>query len=220
MLYVVGDSNSVYTSPYLLGRPMDNTSLCRIGWTTNDVLDAIDMKGNLPNATTSFVFVGLNDRLTGQDIATNILAIVAALQIRSSQATIFVAPPFCVNVSTPEALCTHRSRAAQIVFNTLRTNGMGSILVIPHLTKTMHSKKNTHALKQGSTNVDPLHLNMTAYMNIANVINEYIKTHPPCTFTNKRSHKAPTVYEAEPAPSPRVAWANARKAYSAQLRPL
>ena len=80
MLYVVGDSNSVYTSQYLIARPMNNTALCKVGWTTEDVLRAIRRRDDLSDATAFFVFVGLNDRLTGEGIASNILQIVSALR--------------------------------------------------------------------------------------------------------------------------------------------
>ena len=209
MLYVVGDSNSVYTSQYLIARPMNNTSLCKVGWTTEDVLRAIRRRDDLSDATTFFVFVGSNDRLTGEGIASNILQIVSALRARrsSTRVNIFLAPPFCVDVATPKSLCQDRRDGAKIVARELGTDGMGSILVTPHITKEMYAKKSTQILKPGSSSVDPLHLNSAAYMNVANVVNEYTVVH---ASSRKRSHKPKRIYEGEPAPPPRVAWALAR----------
>lgn len=205
MLYVVGDSNSVYTSSYLIQRPMDNTSLCKVGWKTEDVLRAVQNKKDLSDATAFFVFVGMNDRLSGEGIASNILQIVSALRARRSSldVKIFLAPPFCVDVSTPTSLCEDRKDAAQRLVRELGRDGMGSVLVTSHVTRNMQAKKTALTLKKGSNKVDPLHLNETAYMNVANVVNEVAVTY---AWTGKRSSKPKKIYEAGPAPPPKVAW--------------
>lgn len=209
MLYVVGDSNAVYTSRYLLSHTIDNVSLCRVGWTTEDVLMAIGRRKDLSDATAFFVFVGMNDRLTGEGIASNVLQIVSALRARrsSTRVNIFLAPPFCVDVATPSTLCTDRRDAAMRVARELGADGLGSTLVTPHVTKHMFARKSAQILKAGSSQVDPLHLSPTAYMNIANIVNGHTVMH---ASQAKRPAKPKKMYEAEPAPPPRVAWAIAR----------
>ena len=207
MLYVVGDSNSVYTSSYLIGE--FNVSLCKVGWTTEDVLRAILRKKDLSDASAFFVFVGMNDRLTGEGIASNVLQIVSALRARrsSTEVRVVLAPPFCVDVATPPTLCADRRDAARRIAREMGAGGMGCILVTPHVTKDMYAKKSVQVLKARSSSVDPLHLSATAYMSIANAVNEYTVAH---ATRSKRSSKPPKLYEGGPAPSPRVAWAMAR----------
>lgn len=194
MLYVVGDSNSVYTSRYLIANPINNSALCKVGWTTEDVLRAIHRRDDLSDATAFFVFVGMNDRLTAEGIASNILQIVSALRAHrsSTRVNIFLAPPFCVDVATSKSLCQDRRDAAKIVARELRAESMGIILVTPHVTKEMYAKKSTQILKPGSSNKDPLHLNPSAYMNVANVVNEFTVLH---ASRSKRPHKPKRVYE-------------------------
>ena len=194
MLYVVGDSNSVYTSQYFITSQVDARSLCRVGWTTEDVLSAVNKKKSLSDATAFFVFLGLNDRLTGESIASNILQIVSVLRARrsSTRVQIFLAPPFCVDAVVPKSLCDDRRKAAKILVRELSSDAMGTVLVTPHITKDMYAKKTAQAQKPGSSRIDPLHLNSTAYMHIANVVNEHA-VHTP--HTAKRVSKRKRVFD-------------------------
>lgn len=213
MLYVVGDSNAVYTSGFLLSAPaVEARTLCRVGWTTADVLAAIRRAGDLSDASAFFVFVGLNDRLTGEALASNILQIVAALRARraSPRVRLFVAPPFCVDGATSQAVCADRRDAAARVVRELDggAGGLGSVLVAPHVTRGMFAKKALRAYKPASTRVDPLHLNATGYMRVADEVNRALRAAP---HAPKRATKPRVRYEAGPAPSPRDAWAAARR---------
>lgn len=208
MLYVVGDSNSVYTSHYIMTDSLNNQTLCRVGWTTEDVLRAVTRAPNLGDVTVFFVFVGLNDQLTGDGIATNVLQIISTLRARRSspRVPIFLAPPFCVKDATPMSQCTDRRDAARRLWRELREDQMGCILLTPHVTREMYAKKEFQVRKPGSKNIDPLHLNASAYMHIANGINQFLLLHTPST---KRKSKPKRIYEAGPAPPPTVAKAMA-----------
>ena len=208
MLFVVGDSNSVFTSQYLLNENV-NRDLCKIGWTSDEVLAQVTKAKHLGHADAFFVFVGMNDRLKGEHITINILQIISILRLRRKNINvpIFLAPPFCVENATPMPVCNERREAARLLQRELYLDGLGTIVVTSHITKGMFAKKNVLTLKRGSQNVDPLHLNATGYMNIANEINQYILLSTP---TSKRAHKPKKIYEAEPAPPPKVAWARAR----------
>jgi lysophospholipase L1-like esterase len=178
MLYCVGDSNSVFTSRYF-SRPVD-TSLCKKGWTTDEVIAAVRKRDLLPDATAFFVFVGLNDQYTGVHIADNVMQIVSMLRTRRKSAAvpIFLAPPFCVRSVTPKGVCDDRRKAAEIVWRELSNDGLGSVLVTTHVTRELFAKKEVQTQKQGSENVDPLHLNNTGYMQIAGVVNHLMNWTP------------------------------------------
>lgn len=210
MLYVVGDSNSVYTSEFLIAPRVDRHTLCRVGWTTEDVLTALRRTDNLSDATGFFVFVGLNDRLVSRDLVINVLQIIATLRARrtSTRVPIFVAPPFCVPDATPTAVCNHRRAAAVDLLRELTEDGLGSFVLKPHLTRQMYVPKNMQAHKPNSTALDPLHLNTTGYKQVANAVNRVWTLY---TDGPKRTHQPKIVYEAGPAPPPRVAWAEARR---------
>lgn len=176
MIYVVGDSNSVYTSPYLLSHHVD-TSMCKVGWTTEDVLKSVKRKNDLSDAKCFLVFVGLNDSSTGEMIASNVLQIVSVLRIRRSSVhvPIFLAVPFCVRETTPESVCFHRRDAAVRLERELKQDGMGSVVVRSHVTREGYVKKMFEATKRGSTLTDPLHLNPCGYKAVANLVNDAMR---------------------------------------------
>ena len=87
------------------------------------------------------------------------------------------------------------------------------MLVAPHLTKEMVVKKRAQTTKPKSALLDPLHLHPVAYQEIANVVNEVVVTH---SDARPRSRKRKVIYEGEPAPPPRVAWAMARRKQGTQ----
>lgn len=209
MLYVVGDSNAVYTSPFLLSPSIDSGSMCRAGWKTEDVLQAVNRKESVADATAFFVFAGLNDDLTGEGIASNILQIVAALRARrsSERVPIFLAPPFCVADATASKVCMHRRKAGQILLRELGEDALGVRLVTVHVRRDLCVKKAAQTTKLGSSQIDPLHLNRIGYMTVANAVNHQLVLHSPDV---RRPHKPKKIYEAEPAPPPWVAWAQAR----------
>ena len=210
MLYVVGDSNSVSTSTKLMTQKfnVDNTTLCRNGWKTEDVLRAIRLKGNLSDATAFFVFVGMNNSdNTGEFIAANIMHIIAQLvNLSSASVPVLVAPPFCVRDATPVSLCEDRQVAAERLGDHFRNSPYH--FIHPHVTKEMYAKQRLRTKKLGSQKYDPLHLNETGYMLIADAVNNFMIMK---TLNTKRPPKPKVIYEAEPAPPPRVARANARK---------
>lgn len=216
MLYVVGDSNAVYTSEFLLASRIDARTLCRVGWTTEDVLSAL-RNATFSDATGFFVFVGLNDRVIARDLTMNVLQIVAALRAArtSTHVPIFVAPPFCVAKATPTATCTHRRTAARDIARELDADGMGSVLITPHLTRDMYVPKVLQAFKANTRTLDPLHLNVTGYKHVANAVNKEWTMHADGP---KRGRRPKKIYEAEPAPAPKVAWARVRAAARASER--
>jgi lysophospholipase L1-like esterase len=196
MLYVVGDSNSVYTSEFLISPDID-TSMCRIGWTTEEVLRAVKRKKSMEDASAFFVFVGLNDSLTGEGIAANILQIVAVLRAKrpSARVPIFLAPPFCVVAASPSTICTHRRDAARRILRELGEDVLGTHVVLAHVTKDMYVKKAAQITKPGSSKLDPLHLSRAGYMAVATVVNQELVLHSQYT---RRPHKPKIIYEAGP----------------------
>lgn len=183
-LYVIGDSNAVYTCMYLMA-PVD-TSLCKEGWTTDDVLNALGRKKNLADATSFFIFVGLNDRVTGEHMATNISRIVHGVRQRgvSDRVPVLLVPPFCVSkaVST-DLFCDDRRRAAVQLMSELRDI---VVVVSPHVTRDMYVKKQMQTIKRRSMMLDPLHINAHGYMTVATVVNQYLAMH---AFAPRRSSK-------------------------------
>ena len=190
MLYVVGDSNAVYTSGFLLA-PVD-TRLCRVGWTTSDVLRAVSRVDDLSDATAFFVFVGLNDEATGEHIAANVLQIVSVVRARrsSTHVPILVAPPFCVEGAASETACAHRRDAAARVARELAVDRSAGVSVVTdHVTKAMRAKRSVQTTKPGSLRVDPLHLNRTGYLQVANTINRATSSLPDATKRHSKPKK-------------------------------
>lgn len=207
MLYIVGDSNSVYTSRFLIGDV--NRTLCKEGWTTDDVLNVLRRKGELSDASAFFVFVGLNDRLSGVGIASKVMEIVAGLRARrhSPKIPIILAPPFCVEEVTSTTLCNDRREAARRIVQEMHDPGL--VLVSPHVKRDFMVKRSFVTHKLNSLKVDPLHLSDTGYKHVADMVNEWLTTHS----TKRKRPKTPKIiYEGEPAPAPKVAWARARAA--------
>ena len=199
MLFVVGDSNSVYTSEALSVAFMDNKSMCRVGWTTEDVLRAVRRhKKILADASACFVFVGLNDRLTGEMIADNILQIIALLRASAPHGIpIIVAPPFCVAEATPVSLCADRKFAAKRVVEMLAVQS-GVYLVAPHVRADMTVPAELQTVKRGSRNVDPLHLLPDAYEEIARAVEMLLVPRRSPSPRRSRKSRAPRM-----SPSPR-----------------
>lgn len=210
MLYVVGDSNAKYTSRYLLANDVDAHSMCAIGRTSQEVLESVLRKRDLSDATAFFVFVGMNDALTGEGIAANIAQIVSVLRVRrpSARVPIFLATPFCVRDSSSSSTCDHRREAARLVTRELDLDAFGTTIVDAHVTRDVYVKRNFETFKPSSNRVDPLHLNASGYMAVATSVNKVLVTH---TTDARRGHKPKRHYEAGPAPSPKVLWAEERR---------
>jgi lysophospholipase L1-like esterase len=187
MLYIVGDSNAVRTAPFLLAPRVDAKTLCREGWTSEEVLRAVNRSAadDLADASAFFVFAGMNDAmLAGEASAAQLLQIVAALRARrpSARVPIFVAPPFCVEPATPPALCAHRQKAHRVLRREL--GDLADAVVAVHATQQGLLKRGFRTTKPGSRQWDPLHLNAVGYKTIATVLNE---AHRGATSTAKRA---------------------------------
>ena len=175
MLYVVGDSNSVYTSATGILTSVD-TTLCAVGWTTDDVLRAVRRQATtrstnkMNNATGFFLFAGLNDRTTGGAIADNILRIVEELH-NLREVPIVVAVPFCAKdaATTSSKECDHRRTAAKNVAAKLKKDHRVTTVTV-HVTDEMYVKDNYKARKMHSTKTDPLHLSREGYDAVAKAV--------------------------------------------------
>ena len=208
MLYIVGDSNSVYTAPFLMGR-VDASTMCKEGWTSAQVFSAVQRRArSLEDASGFFVFVGLNDDMTGEAISTSAWVIVQTLRTMHPFVPVFLAPPFCIEDAVTTSTCDHRRAAARhLIAYAFESRDAKVVLVTAHLKQTGGAKKAVYTQQPNSVKLDPLHLSSQGYRMIATELNPHLKTVPK---RSKRSPVPKTFYEAGPAPPPRVAWAAAR----------
>lgn len=195
MLCVVGDSNASYLSSYLLSPEVD-TSMCRPGWTSEQVTSAVRRGAAIAGRATAFVlFTGMNDVASSDGLVHNVSSILALLaQRRSSVAVpIFVVPLFCV--SYPDGTPAHsmgkaRRQAARDL--KLAVRAVPHVhYVAPHLSPRTHDVRPNMTSWVSATKLDPLHLNAFAYRVIATSINDTLNALPSTTLRAVRpTHKA------------------------------
>lgn len=191
MLYIVGDSNSVFTSKHLVGKvELNNEAFCNKGLTTEEVVQKVhNSKKDTGNASAFFLFVGMNDDLTGEAIAAGIMALVSMIckRIKNKNIPLIISPPFCVNPET-KANCNHdntktnknkcdsRLKAAQELTMKLKEVTDYKIHVITsHVDKDFNVRPKYITNKMDSINCDPLHLNEKGYAEIASRVEEIVK---------------------------------------------
>lgn len=173
MLYLVGDSNSVYTAPFLSREDVD-TSLCKCGLTSTDILSLVTKKKkDLSKATSFFVFCGMNDEFKGEMTASVISDIVSYLRSKASSLPILLALPFCVQDEASNSRLKERLKAASILAS--KEDEERYIVVSDHVTKDMKLKKQYVALRKNSSRLDTLHLNKKGYESIAKAIDKRLK---------------------------------------------
>lgn len=212
MLYVVGDSNAVFTSAYFLKSGVGiNTEMARKGCTTTEVLALVNtccdrwrrqahqpgrLDPNLPrmsadgktleNATAFFVFVGLNDRTAGTLIAANIDALLLKLnELKGVGVPMLLAPPFCAVQA--DKMCQDRVRAFIESAQTPKHRPfMGVKIITPHLKSNGLVPHGLLNRKEKSTQLDPLHLNARGYKLVADIVNTELATIPKSRERNRK----------------------------------
>ena len=220
MLYVVGDSNSVRTAPFLLGKNqgrVNDRDFCKEGAKTEDVLARLSRsRASLDDATAFFVFVGLNDHeKTGAHIHANVMLIINKLKERrpSDRVPIFVAPPFCAEGIASESVCDARKQATELLVEELRTVAARNSRL--HLV-TKHLRQKNDQQWIASKPVDALHLTRSGYQDVANEVNGILQT----STTDARRRLTPKVVDERlgvPAPPPRKLWAEWRERHGLQM---
>lgn len=62
-------------------------------------------------------------------------------------------------------------------------------VVTDHVTKAMRAKRSVQTTKPGSLRVDPLHLNRTGYLQVANTVNRATSSLPDATKRHSKPKK-------------------------------
>ena len=212
MLLCVGDSNCVALSYYLL-HPDVNVSMCKKGWTSEQVLSAIRKHHSLlPSASACVVFTGMNDVTSGRGLADNVIRIVDRLRVGGSEnLPIFVVPPFCVSSRTGEhttSMCKSRQEAGHLIASHMSALRNCHVLA-PHLSPRSHTLLQTMVRSLTPSKLDPLHMNEYGYRVIATSINQRLsvqvsveKRVPKLTARARESYAARGKAPRRP-PSPR-----------------
>lgn len=168
---VVGDSNALRTSAWILGA--HTSAACNAGWTLEQVSAALDKRRGSEEATAYFVFAGMNDaHMNGTALAMAVRGVVDKVCARrtSEHVPVFVAAPFSV---------TSPSTASKLLKANVWPPGV--TLITKHLATDHTLKKTLRTTKPGARGVDPLHMNSTGYMSIANIVNETLASHATST---------------------------------------
>ena len=95
MIYMIGDSNAVSTSPYVLA-PWLDTTMCACGWTTEllykDGIGPASRRG-LDKATAICIFHGMNDEVLGEQLAHNVLTVAMDVSKLLNHPPVFIVTP-------------------------------------------------------------------------------------------------------------------------------
>jgi len=180
MICLVGDSNAVYLSRYIIGSV--NTDMCKRGWTFENVMSAIRKKSNILHAAHAVVlFTGMNDVTSAAGLVDNVMGILSRLvQGRSGDSVpIYVVPPFCVTDKDGNgvtSMCEARKEASKRLKKLVPHEFANCEWIAPHLSPRTFTVKPAMTLSLSLHKLDSLHLNDNAYRILATPLNERLKS--------------------------------------------